>query len=242
MKGDRRCFKPGQSGNPAGRPRGSRNRRTVAAEKLFDENAERLTQLAIELANKGDTAALRLCTDRICPRAKHSPVAFQLPPIATATAAIKTMSSIVQGVSDGDLTALEAAELSMLLRVFPNLLGKRDRGTHPESWRKPRSRCRRRRRSDAAPSYSAAPRREPEVYAAGGPKRSRLMTAENEKDRIRAVLVVSKVAGWRYRARWIGTSSHCFRPTVKQPVLFWPKSRLTLPLVSKRLVANLLQR
>jgi len=112
------AYEPGQSGNPAGRPRGSRNRRTIAAEKLFDENAERLTQLAIKLADEGDVTALRLCMDRICPRAKHSPVAFQLPPMASAGDAITALANIVQGVADGDLTAIEAAELSMLVRVF----------------------------------------------------------------------------------------------------------------------------
>jgi len=111
------AYEPGQSGNPAGRPRGSRNRRTIAAEKLFDENAERLTQLAIKLADEGDVTALRLCMDRICPRAKHSPVAFQLPPMASAGDAITALANIVQGVADGDLTAIEAAELSMMVRL-----------------------------------------------------------------------------------------------------------------------------
>ncbi len=119
-------YEPGQSGNPAGRPRGSRNKRTIAAEKLFDENAERLTQLAIKLADGGDVTALRLCMDRICPRAKHSPVAFQLPSMTSAGDAITALANIVQGVADGDLTAIEAAELSMLVRVFSQTISDHD--------------------------------------------------------------------------------------------------------------------
>jgi hypothetical protein len=56
-------FKPGQSGNPAGKPRGSRNRTTLAVEALLDGEAETLTRKAIELAKAGDLAALRVCLD-----------------------------------------------------------------------------------------------------------------------------------------------------------------------------------
>src|SRR3954467_2997309 len=45
-----RPFAPGQSGNGAGRPRGSRNRTTLAAEQLLDGEAEALTRKVIELA------------------------------------------------------------------------------------------------------------------------------------------------------------------------------------------------
>jgi hypothetical protein len=54
-------FQPGQSGNPAGRPRGSRNRRTIIVEKLLDDSASELTTAAIERATAGDPAALRAC-------------------------------------------------------------------------------------------------------------------------------------------------------------------------------------
>ena len=63
-------FEPGQSGNPSGRPRGSRNATTLALEALLDGQAEALTQKAIDLALTGDMAALRLCLDRIRRRAE----------------------------------------------------------------------------------------------------------------------------------------------------------------------------
>jgi hypothetical protein len=55
-----RPFPKGQSGKPAGRPRGSSNRATGAAEMLLDGEATALTRKAVELALAGDQAALRL--------------------------------------------------------------------------------------------------------------------------------------------------------------------------------------
>jgi hypothetical protein len=58
-KGNR--FQKGRSGNPNGRPKGSRNRTTVACEALLEAGA--LTRKAIQMAKDGDTIALRLCLD-----------------------------------------------------------------------------------------------------------------------------------------------------------------------------------
>lgn len=63
-----RPFPKGVSGNPAGRKAGTRNRATMAAEALLDGEAEALTRKAVELALQGDTVALRLCLERLCPR------------------------------------------------------------------------------------------------------------------------------------------------------------------------------
>ena len=58
-------FKPGVSGNPSGRPQGSRNKATLALESLLDGQAEVLTQKAVDMALEGDMQALRLCLERI---------------------------------------------------------------------------------------------------------------------------------------------------------------------------------
>ena len=71
--------RPGESGNPNGRPPGSRNKTTLAVESLLDGEAENLTRKAIELAKDGDLTALRLCLERIAPPRKDRPVTFSLP-------------------------------------------------------------------------------------------------------------------------------------------------------------------
>jgi hypothetical protein len=62
-----RPFKKGVSGNPAGKPPGSRNRTTLAVQALLDGEAERLTRKCVELALQGDSTALRLCMERLVP-------------------------------------------------------------------------------------------------------------------------------------------------------------------------------
>ena len=66
----REPWKPGQSGNPTGRPKGARNKATLAAEALLDGEAEQITRKAIEKAKAGDMVAIRLCLDRIAPPEK----------------------------------------------------------------------------------------------------------------------------------------------------------------------------
>jgi hypothetical protein len=99
-----RPFQKGQSGNPEGRPNGSRNAATLALETLLDGQAQALTQKAIDVALTGDIPALRLCLDRILPPRKDSPVAFDLPEMRTLNDAVPAMGALVKAVGQGDLT------------------------------------------------------------------------------------------------------------------------------------------
>ncbi len=63
-------FKPGKSGNPSGRPKGSRNTQTQLL-KLLEPYAEKLINKMVEEALDGNAAALRLCIERLLPKAQR---------------------------------------------------------------------------------------------------------------------------------------------------------------------------
>src|ERR687894_527368 len=99
--------KPFQQGNP-GRPKGSRNKATLAAEALLDGEAEALTRKAIEMALGGDGQAMRLCLERLVSPRRDRPVSFALPRLQTATDALAAAAAIAEAVADGELTPSEA--------------------------------------------------------------------------------------------------------------------------------------
>jgi len=119
-------FQKGESGNPAGRPRGARNKRTVLAEQLLEGDTEAIVRTMIERAKEGDMAAVRLCVDRICPRVTDRPAGFELPPLVRAADAPPAMAAIAQALADGDLSAAEAADLGKFVACFVRAFEKAD--------------------------------------------------------------------------------------------------------------------
>jgi hypothetical protein len=113
-----RPFSRGRSGNPAGRPAGARNRTTLAAEQLLDGEAQALTQKVIELAQKGDITAIRLCFDRILPRRRERLLSFDMPALASAMDARKAIAAIIEAVAAAEITPGEARELTKLVEAF----------------------------------------------------------------------------------------------------------------------------
>ena len=111
-------FEKGESGNPAGRPRGSRNRATLLMESLLADDAEAIGRKAIAMAKQGDMAAIRLCMDRLAPVRKGEPVAFELPPLDKPADSVAAAAEIVAAVAAGELTPSEAAELAKVIDVY----------------------------------------------------------------------------------------------------------------------------
>ena len=111
-------FQKGQSGNPRGRPMGSRNNATLACEALLEGQAEALTQKAVEMALAGDVTALKLCIERICPVRRDRPVRFKLPAVTSARDAADISAAVMVAVSNGDLTLSEASEIGKLIDSY----------------------------------------------------------------------------------------------------------------------------
>ena len=110
-------FKKGRSGNPAGRSQGSRNKATLAIEALLDGEAEGLTRKAVDLAMGGDTTALRLCLDRLCPPRKDRPVSFDLPTMETPVDAVAAMAALLAAVAQGEVTPGEAQTIAAVIEA-----------------------------------------------------------------------------------------------------------------------------
>ena len=111
-------FQKGQSGNPGGRPRGSRNRMTILMQGLLAGRTEAIGQKLLELAENGDIAAIRICMDRLAPAGREEPVDVGLPPIEKPADSVAAAQAIVAAVAAGDLTATEAAGLAKVVDIY----------------------------------------------------------------------------------------------------------------------------
>jgi hypothetical protein len=121
-----RPFRKGESGNPAGRPRGLRNRKTQLAELLLEGEAETLVGKAVEMALGGDAATMRLCLDRLIAPRRERVVPFALPPIEGAADIAAAMAAIARALAEGTLSPGEALALSQTVDTFIRAIDARD--------------------------------------------------------------------------------------------------------------------
>jgi hypothetical protein len=108
-------FQPGQSGNPAGRPRGSRNKATMMIAALLDEEGPRLMREAIDRALDGDSLLLRCCVTRMVPVPRGRPVELELAEGSGAGDVLASLAATVRAMADGAITPLEAADVAVVL-------------------------------------------------------------------------------------------------------------------------------
>jgi hypothetical protein len=83
-RGPGRRFEPGQSGNPAGKPPGTRHCITMLAEQLMADDAEGVVREVLKAAQAGDMVAARLVLDRIVPVRRGRTVELDMPSICKA--------------------------------------------------------------------------------------------------------------------------------------------------------------
>ncbi|MBL8374912.1 DUF5681 domain-containing protein [Accumulibacter sp.] len=110
-------WKPGRSGNPAGRPKGSRNRVTLVALAAMEEGADAIARKIVDMAKEGDISAARLVLERLVPPAKERPIFLNLPDTSSANGVAQAQSAILQAVAAGDLLPGEAATLAGIVEA-----------------------------------------------------------------------------------------------------------------------------
>jgi Family of unknown function (DUF5681) len=102
-------FVKGQSGNPAGRPVGSRNKFTSEMHEALEEKGLLVIQRLLVLAAEGNTGAIRQCLDRLM--GKHRPSAVQLPSPESPTYLMDALTEIHRALGAGEIASDEAARL-----------------------------------------------------------------------------------------------------------------------------------
>jgi hypothetical protein len=115
-------WRKGESGNPSGKPKGTRHKVTMAIEALLDGEAEGLTRKAIDLALAGDLTALRICLDRLAPPRRDRPVTFELPEVNNAADAARAARAVLEAVAGGEVTPSEAGDIGKLIDAYVRVL------------------------------------------------------------------------------------------------------------------------
>jgi hypothetical protein len=110
-------FARGVSGNPAGRPRGSRNRTAALCADLLSADAAPIFEKVIKMAKRGDAIALKLCVDRLLPvrAARDRAVELVLPAAECAADLVRAAAVVIDRAAAGDITLSEAKEFMALL-------------------------------------------------------------------------------------------------------------------------------
>lgn len=103
-------FMKGVSGNPAGRPKGSKNRTTLLRQAIEGDMVERLStdaidilEVAIELAKKGDQACIKILMDRLLPTRKAAD--------EDTKSGVKGINIVVQNMSKESTTTIDGTTI-----------------------------------------------------------------------------------------------------------------------------------
>lgn len=104
-------FKKGQSGNPAGKPKGARDKRTELR-SLLEPHRTALVMKAVAMALAGDTTAMRICLDRLIAPVRGNPVSIGDLSGSLTERGDRVMAAIAQG----NISAEEAASLMAVIQ------------------------------------------------------------------------------------------------------------------------------
>jgi hypothetical protein len=131
-RGRGKPFEPGNTIGAAGRPKGSRNKTSIACEALLEGEATAIVRKAIALAKAGDVGMIRALLGYILPKRERH-VVLELPTIETASDALLVSRMIVESVASGKLSAAEGGVLSKAVETYVKLVEVVDLETRLES-------------------------------------------------------------------------------------------------------------
>jgi hypothetical protein len=111
-----RPFEPGNPGGP-GRPEGSRNKATIALDKIADGAGKAILKKMVEAAKGGEMRAADLVLARIWPVRKGRPIALALPAIQSASDVVAAVGAVADAVGAGEITPDEGQAVASILEA-----------------------------------------------------------------------------------------------------------------------------
>jgi len=108
MKQDHK-FKKGQSGNPAGRPKGSGLSAQLRA--AIEQDAPSIIKTMIEQAKAGDMQAAKALLDRVLPALKPESQAIHLPELVAAGTMADKAKAAIDAAGAGDIAPSAASDM-----------------------------------------------------------------------------------------------------------------------------------
>ena len=110
-------FRPGRSGNPAGRPCGARRALADHLDTLAAAQAEALLETLCERAKAGDMEAMKLVLAHVWPIRRGRPVQLDLPAVDGPKGAVAASEAVLAAVVAGEVTPEEAGAVSRLIEA-----------------------------------------------------------------------------------------------------------------------------
>jgi hypothetical protein len=107
-------FVPGQSGNPAGKVPGTRNRKTVLMAALRDGEGQAAARVVIEKALAGDAVAARFVVALISPKPQGRTIHLDMPEDDDCNV-VTAFNVTLRALCDGEITPDEAVTVSRFL-------------------------------------------------------------------------------------------------------------------------------
>ena len=114
-------FKPGQSGNPKGRPKGAKNRYTEIRQTLINDLPE-LLEATKEAALSGDMTAMRLLLERTIPPQKATAPTVDVFELVQAQTMTAKAQALLSAIGEGSLPPDIGANLLTALGQMAKLI------------------------------------------------------------------------------------------------------------------------
>ncbi len=118
----KQLFIKGQSGNPKGKPKGTRHTATQISYALMEGRLEQVLETVLERAVGGDITACKMIIDKVLPCPKDRSINIALPRIDDLKGVSLAQTKILEAVSNGEVTPNEGERITSIIESRRKLI------------------------------------------------------------------------------------------------------------------------